>query len=195
MNTFLMPPQSINSNALLDPVTFEDNSSHVAVNRLSINIPSSYRVSMEEFYGQSSSPGTAVVCAVQPIVGSPPSYDADALLQTPPRRKFNIQPREDEGREKLPPYSSQISLENVFSRKMELEDAVHRAHDRNWYRVYVTLQGTALMFHKYKTSGYFPGWTSESGRQDVAVPEKKGQFLRSYNLQHADVGIAADYYK
>lgn len=150
---------------------------------------------MEDFYGQPSSPEHAI-CSIDGGVDSPPSYDADALLQSSPlRRKFNVQPREDEGREILPPYSSEISLEHVFSRKMELEGAVHRAHDRNWYRVYVTLQGTALTFHKYKSSGYFSAWSSEGGRTDVAVPGKKGHFLKSYNLQHADVGIAADYYK
>lgn len=173
----------------------EDDISHVAVNRLSINIPSSNRVSMEEFYGQPSNPEPAA-CTMDGGIDSPPSYDADALLQSPHlRRKFNIQPREDEGRETLPPYSSEISLENVFLRKVELEGAIHRASDRNWYRVYVTLQGTALTFHKHKSSGYFSAWSSDYGRNDVAVPEKKGQLLTSYNLQHADVGIAADYYK
>jgi hypothetical protein len=179
----------------LDTTSSADDNSHVAVNRLSINIPSSSRVSMEEFYGQPSSPEPAV-CAIDGGVDSPPSYDADALLQSPYlRRKFNIQPREDEGREALPAYSSEISVENVFLRKMELEGAVHRAHDRNWYRVYVTLQGTALTFHKHKSSGLLSAWSSEGGRVDIAVPTKKGQFLKSYNLQHADVGIAADYFK
>jgi len=176
--------------------SFVEENIYVAVNRLSINIPSSTRVSMDQFYGQPSSPEPAV-CAIDGGVDSPPSYDADALLQAPHlRRKFNIQPREDEGRETLPPYSSEISLENVFLRKMELEGAVHRAYDRNWCRVYVTLQGTALTFHKHKSNGYFSGiWSSEGAKADVAVPEKKGHFLKSYNLQHADVGIAADYYK
>ncbi|TAQ84890.1 hypothetical protein B7494_g6778 [Chlorociboria aeruginascens] len=125
----------------------------------------------------------------------PPSYDA---LAHPAhlRRRFTIQPREDEGRESLPPYSSSISLESVFSRKMELEGAVYRSHDRNWYRVFVTLQGTALTFHKCKGQGVFA--KAEAGRKsslDFPAGTKKGQFLRSYNLQHADVGVAADYMK
>jgi hypothetical protein len=129
-------------------------------------------------------------------VDSPPSYDADALLQAPQSQGiYNIQPREDEGRETLPPYSSEISLENVFSRKVELQGAIHRASDRKWYRVYATLQGTALTFHKYKSSGYFSAWSPDCGRSDTAPLLKKGQFLMSYNLQHADVGIAADYFK
>jgi hypothetical protein len=127
--------------------------------------------------------------------GTPPEYEA--LVQSARlHQKFNIQPREDEGCEKLPPYSCAISLENVFMRKVELEGAVHRAHDRNWYRVYATLQGTALTFHKWKGKGVFskqPDRLNEN--PDFPAGTKKGSFLRSYNLQHADAGIAVDYFK
>ncbi|PMD34423.1 hypothetical protein L207DRAFT_409429, partial [Hyaloscypha variabilis F] len=123
---------------------------------------------------------------------APPDYDA--LLDSPSlRRRFNIQPREDEGREVLPPYSSAISLRAVFQRKMELEGAVHKAQNRNWTRVYVELQGTALTFHKCK----IPGILGSKGRTtpDFPAGTTKGELLQSYNLQHADVGIAADYVK
>ncbi|KUJ21461.1 uncharacterized protein LY89DRAFT_694908 [Mollisia scopiformis] len=132
--------------------------------------------------------------------GPPPNYDA--LLESPTlRRRFNIQPREDEGREVLPPYSCEISVQSVFLRKMELEGAVHKASDRNWYKVLVTLQGTALSFHKYQKPGMFSSSSARdaSGRKiggpDFPSGVKRGLFLRSYNLQHADVGIAADYLK
>jgi len=62
--------------------------------------------------------------------------------------------------------------------------------------VYVTLQGTALTFHKFKSSGVFP--RTGDGRKhtpDLPAGSKKGHLLRSYNLQHADVGVAADYFK
>jgi len=127
--------------------------------------------------------------------GSPPEYDAlisSARLQ----RKFNIQPRDDEGCEALPPYSCAISLENVFMKKNELEGAVHRSHDRNWHRVFVKLQGTALTFHKYKGSRVMESVLRDGSlNADMPDKRKKGSFLRSYNLQHADVGIAADYVK
>lgn len=191
-----MPPrETTNLNAMNDLAPSEDEIGHVAVDSLSVDIPNSIRVSVDDDCSQTSSP-EASTSTMDRSVDSPPSYDADALLQTPHlRRKYNIQPREDEGREMLPPYSSEISLENLFSRKVELEGAVHRASDRNWYRVYATLQGTALTFHKYKSSGYFSTWSSEGRRSDAAAPGKMGQFLKSYNLQHADVGIAADYFK
>jgi hypothetical protein len=125
---------------------------------------------------------------------SPPSYDA-FLLQPTNSRKYNIQPREDEGKEILPPYSCAISLESVFMRKLELEGAVHRAQDRNWYKVFATLQGTALSFHKYKGSGPFALPRDGNSSPDMPAGAKRGCLMKSYNLQHADVGIAADYYK
>ncbi|CAG8951917.1 hypothetical protein HYFRA_00005722 [Hymenoscyphus fraxineus] len=117
----------------------------------------------------------------------PPSYEE--FSPSTKRPKFNIQPREDEGQEVLPPYSCAISLENVFLRKTELEGAVHRAQDRNWYREIVTLQGTALSFHKYKGGNVF----GKEGKNDTATGAKRGPLLRTYNLQHAEVGVAADY--
>ena len=176
-------------------VSFEDEVSHVAVNSPSLDISSSIRVSLDDNCIKPSS-SESLDSMIDRGVDAPPFYNTDALIQTPNvRRKYNIQPREDEGRETLPPYSSEISLENVFSRKVELEGAIHRASDRNWYRVHVTLQGTALTFRKFKSSRYFSVWSTECGRSDVAAAGKKGDYLKSYNLQHADVGIAADYFK
>lgn len=131
---------------------------------------------------------------------SPLQYDAppeyEALVSSPRLQRFNVQPREDEGHEKLPPYSCSLSLENVFMRKVELEGAIHRAHDRNWYRVHATLQGTALTFHKYKGKGVFGRLESGKSEECSDLPSgKRGSFLRGYNLQHAEVGIAADYHK
>ncbi|KAG0646911.1 PH domain-containing [Hyphodiscus hymeniophilus] len=163
---------------MVDFASSEQHSSHVAVNRLSISIPTSNRVSMEDDCDGSRSPESPVT-TIDENIGSPPSYDADDILQSPLiRQKFNIQPREDEGREILPSYSSEISLETVFSKKVELEGAIHRATDRNCYK-----------------SSSLAIWASESKRSEVPVPAKKGPFLKSYNLQHADVGIAADYFK
>jgi len=185
---FLIPPRTmILSSTTLDNISSSEDAD---VTHISKTLSSTNRVSMNELYGQQDISQSAD-CPVDGAVDSPPSYEADALLQKPPmRRKFNIQPREDEGRETLPPYSSEISLNNVFQRKMELEGAVHRARDRNWYRTWVTLQGTALTLHKVK-SGFFPtNYSCQVPLADVALPGKKGKFVKSYNLQHADVGIA-----
>ncbi|PQE03030.1 PH domain-containing protein [Rutstroemia sp. NJR-2017a BVV2] len=129
-----------------------------------------------------------------PLLDSPPSYDA-SIRSHKLQSRFNIQPREDEGREALPGYSTAISLQSVFLRKMELQGAVHRAGDRNWYRVIATLQGTALSFHKIKTSSVFGRSDGRKGTPDYPSGTKRGSLISSYNLQHADVGIAADYVK
>ena len=123
----------------------------------------------------------------------PPSYDAfllpDAVLE---RRKYNIQPRPDEGRERLPAYSCTINMEAVFQKKNELEGAIHRAVDRNWNKVFVTLHGTALSFYRCKGGSPF---NLPSSSPDMPAGVKKGMLIKTYNLQHADVGVASDYHK
>lgn len=133
---------------------------------------------------------------VDPLLDLPPSYDASIRSQHM-RSRLNILPREDEGREALPEYSAGISLENVFMRKMELQGAIHRASDRNWYRVLATLQGTLLSFHKCKGPGIFGACDrgDRKGTPDLPAGTRRGSLLGSYNLLHADVGIAADYVK
>lgn len=126
----------------------------------------------------------------------PPSYDATIQsLRLPPSR-FNVKPREDEGKEKLPEYSCPIQVENVLKIKMELQSAVHKAEDRNWYQYWVILQGTILKIHKAKRTGIFTKQKSgPKATPDMPPGLKPGELLKSYTLQHAEVGIAADYLK
>jgi hypothetical protein len=79
-------------------------------------------------------------------------------------------------------------------KKMELESAVHKARDRNWYKVFVTLQGTALTLYKIKSTRVHVKDRPKVSA-DLPLSLKRGDLLKSYNLQHADVGIAADYVK
>lgn len=156
---------------------------HIAPDGRHVNV----RLSMEDYYESRRE-------SVE--LDQPPSYDEflvpDAVLE---RRKHNIQPRQEEGRESLPPYSCEISLEAVFQRKSELEGAIHRAQDRNWNKIYATLQGTALSFYRCKGGSPFPLPASASATPDMPPGVKKSTLIKSYNLQHADVGIATDYYK
>lgn len=161
--------------------TEEQDGDHYAVNRLSLTISNPKRMSMDQYY----------------ITHQTHHLDSSARTESyQPRPELSIQPRKDEEQDVLPSYSSDISLENVFMKKMELEGAIHRAEDRNWNRVFVTLQGTALTFYKYKSSGVFgvrPEFLDDC--PDLPVAAKKGEFMRSYNLHLADAGIAADYTK
>lgn len=81
-------------------------------------------------------------------------------------------------------------------RKMEIENCIKRAEDRNWQTVLVCLYGTALKVFRTKKDW---GWGSSKDGPDVSPDNppwvKKAGLDKSYSLLHADVGIAADYRK
>ncbi|KAG8872452.1 hypothetical protein FRB97_007625 [Tulasnella sp. 331] len=66
--------------------------------------------------------------------------------QPPPYPKYT--PREDEGKEKLPPYSCRIHFEASVHRKMEFSGPGILSRDRAWKRVYIVLNGTELTMFK-----------------------------------------------
>ncbi|KAG6916951.1 hypothetical protein DXG01_004500 [Tephrocybe rancida] len=61
---------------------------------------------------------------------------------------LTIQPRDDEGKERLPVYSNEIYLRAVLPRKMEFVSAGVQAKDRKWRRVLCVVEGTALKVYK-----------------------------------------------
>ncbi|KAJ7211274.1 hypothetical protein GGX14DRAFT_449710 [Mycena pura] len=65
-----------------------------------------------------------------------------------------IAPRDDEGREVLPPYSNSVLLRAIMPRKMEFTAPGVQARDRKWRRVLCELEGTA--FRVYRCAG--EGW-------------------------------------
>jgi hypothetical protein len=176
-----LPPCEAQMDISSEEYDGEYNGDTYPADRLSLTITNLKRMSMDQYY-----------IAQQTYL---PDYGTVTQSYQPPP-ELSIQSHEDEGHEILPAYSSDISLENVFMRKMELQSAVQRADDRNWSRVFVILQGTALTFHKYKSSGVFgtrPEFLDDC--PDLPVEGKRGEFLRSYSLHLADAGIAADYIK
>lgn len=62
-----------------------------------------------------------------------------------------IQPREEEGNERLPAYSNSIFLAAMMPRKMEFIAPGIQARERKWRRVVVVLDGTVLRV--YRTHG------------------------------------------
>jgi hypothetical protein len=157
----------------------------------------SLRLSMEDYYLSqvNNTPRRDSTSSEGDDVDEPPSYDLAVNGLDLPATRLKIQPREDQGREQLPAYSCSIMIRAVFSKKMELETAVHRAFDRNWHQVYAELQGTALRFYKVKSAGLFAGGGGPNTSEDMPPYLKPGELLKIYSLQHADVGIAADYLK
>ncbi len=152
---------------------------------------------MEEYYHSqlSPTPRRDSVSSNSDTVDDPPSYDVAINGLHLPTTRLKIQPREDQGREQLPAYSCSIMMRAIFSKKMELETAVHTAFDRRWYQVYAELHGTALRFYKVKSAGLFAGGGGPGTSADDPPYLKPGELLKIYSLQHADVGIAADYLK
>lgn len=98
--------------------------------------------------------------------------------------------------EYLPDYNTSIHIEGVFSKKHEIENTIKRAEDRQWHTVFVTLNGTALNVYNVKKDW---GWGRSRDGPTISPDNppwvRRSKLERSYNLLHADVGIAADYRK
>lgn len=153
------------------------------------------RLSMEEdyFYEQ-------VMTFAQPPM--PPAYHAatHGAYEGPSRKGLDAVMDESVvlDQENLPDYYCDVHMENVFQMKMEIEDAVKRAEYRNWRTMFVVLHGTALHIYSAKKKDF--GWGKNRMHGPDVRPDnpswmRKGPLERSYSLQHADVGIAADYQK
>ncbi|OCB86648.1 hypothetical protein A7U60_g6329 [Sanghuangporus baumii] len=74
--------------------------------------------------------------------GPPPPYPSFLLPEH--LRRFAPLPRDDEGKEELPPYSNDIRLAAIMPRKMEFSAPGVPARDRKWRRVHCVLEGTAF---------------------------------------------------
>ncbi|KAK2732057.1 ph domain-containing protein [Colletotrichum kahawae] len=146
------------------------------------------RLSMEEDY------------FYQEVMTSPlrrPSQPPPYQRESGPRRPLAGSAVADYGvQEKLPEYSCDIELEGVWVKKMEVENTTKRAEDRNWHTTFVQLRGTALNFYNVKKDW---GWGRSRDGPTISPDNppwvKKSSLDRTYSLQHADVGIAADYKK
>ncbi|KAI8675927.1 PH-9 domain-containing protein [Fusarium keratoplasticum] len=119
------------------------------------------------------------------------------LMTSRPRRPPSYEETVTFPHETLPGYSCDIDVEGVFMRKMEITNTIQRAEDRQWRMVYITLHGTALNIYGVKKSWQW-GLTRDDGPSvDPDNPPwiDQGKLVKSYGLQHAEAGIAADYKK
>ncbi|KAK3340984.1 hypothetical protein B0H65DRAFT_278041 [Neurospora tetraspora] len=133
---------------------------------------------------------------------NPPSYETAMksamaaqrrALATAQQGSQPVAPPEDV----LPKYSCDVHAEGVFMRKMEIEHTIKRAEVRNWQMVYVELRGTALNIYSVKKerTWFSPRHDGPDISPDSPPWVKKASLEKSYCLQHADAGIAADYRK
>ncbi|KZT01237.1 uncharacterized protein LAESUDRAFT_687015 [Laetiporus sulphureus 93-53] len=91
-----------------------------------------------------------------------------------PRRAPPIQPREEEGQERLPSYSNLIYLAAVMPRKLEFVKPGVQARDRKWRRVLCVLDGTAFRVYKCPpgaagVSAIEEWWEKKVGVGDITV--------------------------
>ncbi|PPQ99337.1 hypothetical protein CVT24_009151 [Panaeolus cyanescens] len=114
----------------------------------------------------------------------PPPYPDPDLAPFLTRRAagMKVEPREDEGRERLPGYTNDIHIMAVMPRKMEFSAPGVQAKDRKWKRVLVVLEGTALKVYKppHGSSGVSAigeWWENKVGAGDATM----GPSTASYN--------------
>lgn len=88
--------------------------------------------------------------------------------------QLHIQPRDDEGRERLPTYSNDIYLKSIVPLKMEFVAAGVQAKDRKWRRVVCVLEGTVLKVYRCPAnvagvSALGGWWERKVGVGDVSI--------------------------
>ncbi|KAF1830402.1 hypothetical protein BDW02DRAFT_507605 [Decorospora gaudefroyi] len=120
-------------------------------------------------------------------VGSPPCYARAVDPQT--RRTLDERTRSEKtvarNTRLPPPYNCTVEMEGIVGIKQELSSPFQVSGHREWNDVYVTLRGTQLNIYRIK----HPGLLSKN-REPIP-----GRLLRTYSLQHAEVGVASDFKK
>jgi hypothetical protein len=120
-------------------------------------------------------------------IGSPPSY----ARATDPNTRRILDERTVREKEAVrstqspPPYTCSVEMQGLVGIKQELSSPFQVSGHREWHDVYAILRGTQLSIHRIK----YPRLLSKNKEP---CP---GRLLRSYSLQHAEVGLASDFKK
>lgn len=122
-----------------------------------------------------------------PILATPPTY---ACATNPKTLKWLNSKALDDARvlrrSKAPPsYTCSVEAEGMLGMKQELTSVFEVSKSREWNDVFVALRGTQLCIYRTKS----PSILSKS-RAPVA-----GRLLKTFTLQHAEVGVASDFKK
>lgn len=102
-----------------------------------------------------------------PAQDDPPSYATASRQKQVARREIAA------GKEALPQYTCTVSAGLRMLVNMESVSPLHSASQSEWRDVYVEVRGTMLNFHRVKDG-------------------RPSRLLRSYTLQHAEIGLAPD---
>lgn len=106
----------------------------------------------------------------------PPPYPQFRFGEPNP---IQIQPRDEEGCEHLPPYTNDIYLRAIMPRKMEFSAPGVQARDRKWRRTLCILEGTAFRVYKCPPTVTGKGlignlWEKTVGVGDISSPFAEG---------------------
>jgi hypothetical protein len=102
-----------------------------------------------------------------PAQEDPPSYATASRQKPVARREITA------GKEVLPQYTCTVSAGVRMLVNMESVNPLHEVAQSEWRDVYVEVRGTMLNFHRVKDG-------------------RASKLLRSYTLQHAEIGLAPD---
>ena len=121
------------------------------------------------------------------IVTQPPSYDVanSAKTITWAYRKHLEEAAAVWNDTSPPAYECTVSRRGVMGMKQELTAIFQLSRSRDWHDVYVILEGTQLNLYRVKSSGLL-------SKNKTLSP---GRLIRSFTLQHAEIGIASDFKK
>lgn len=120
----------------------------------------------------------------QPALTSPPpTYLCANSLET--LKNLNAKAQAENEPCPLPPYTCTVEMEGVLGLKQELSSPFQVSNTREWNEVYVVLRGTQLSVHRLKS----PHLLSKNRAPGP------GRVVKNFSLQHAEIGIAADFRK
>ncbi|KAK8183008.1 hypothetical protein BKA81DRAFT_308954 [Phyllosticta paracitricarpa] len=108
--------------------------------------------------------------------------------QTPPTYASSLDhPESRRSLDHLPPYSCAIEFQGPLAFKKEVTNIFELPCSKhaNWVEVYVVLRGTMLSIYRLKHQFF-------AKRSHKPLP---GRLLKTYSLQHAEIGLALDFKK
>ncbi|KAI9681434.1 MAG: hypothetical protein M1817_002718 [Caeruleum heppii] len=127
------------------------------------------------------------------LASLPPPYAVSPQDGSTEKARFSVLPREEEGQETLPDYYCSLGAVDHFQMKVEMDSPFHQAKTRSWINVFVSLQGTVMKIYRARMP--LSSRTNPFSNEGQYSGSEVGHLLRSYTLQHAEVGVAADYKK
>ncbi|KAK9240190.1 hypothetical protein V1525DRAFT_448362 [Lipomyces kononenkoae] len=119
-----------------------------------------------------------------PVARAPPEY---AVTEDLPPSRFPVMPREEEGCEALPPYSSSLMRAAVLSRKLELLSPLEPAPNRSWQTVIVVLNNTQL--NVYRAPATLHPVSAAASRVAKVLPWRSASFSGPSSSSTSDYNL------